>query len=270
MSLMNVQQKSPNQRMIGLVLGAGMGFIYSIVSISINPLFIRDLPLYANLKVSLSQVFWSTLAGGLVGFIVNLTESGFSGVVIASLLGSLAIFVGTLVKASQSYGAYGLVLVVFIYTILPLTVFFMPLSLLFRWAAGYFNRNPERKWWQWQTLRVYLLLIALAVMIGSFPLYSTEAQKALHNMNKYIQWTQYPSGEKVPYAFATVEGVVRNADRQYNLEWTDDLSRFPTPLASESGAASVSLQMVIAHFGNGQIVACLFNEDASLYLCSSE
>jgi len=79
-----------------------------------------------------------------MGFFVNWSENGFLGVMLASFLGVVTIFSGTLLNAAQSYGAYGIVIVGLAYLILPTTVLFLPLTGLLRWPAGYFQQIADK------------------------------------------------------------------------------------------------------------------------------
>jgi hypothetical protein len=152
--------------------------------------------------------------------------------------------------------------------ILPMTVLFIPLTALLRWSAGYFLQIVDRPWWIWRSLRLYLVLITSAVIVGSMPLYSTEARISLRKMDELIKQVQTSNPENAPWEFQTVAGTIRQADRKYGLEWTDDLRRFPYSLTGEDKFSSVTLQVVFAYFDSGETIACLFRDDASLYLCT--
>ncbi len=260
-------RKYPSRRMLGLCVGAGMGFLYSLIAATINLISIRDIPIYSSPVLIMNQVFWATLAGGVMGFIVNWPEAGFLGVLVASLLGAVTIFLGTLLKATQTYGAYGMVLVGFAYVILPMTVLFVPMTALLRWAAGYFLQIADRPWWVWRSLRLYLVLIAIVVITGSLALYPSEARASLRKMDELIKQVQASGPNDAPWAFQTVAETISRADDKYSLEWTDDLGRFPYSLAGEDNNSGTTLQVVFAYFDSGETIACLFKNETTLNLC---
>jgi len=257
-----------NRRKTGLLIGAGIGFLYSLVASTINPLLIRDLPLYSNSMANLNQIFWATLAGAVMGYIVNWPEAGLPGIMLASLLGSVTIFIETLIRATQSYGTYGLLLVTFIYIILPLSVFFLPLTGLLRWVSGYLLQSGNSPWWKWYSLRMYLSLIILSILVGSLKLYSAEARASLHKVNETIKLVQSSGVDKSPWGFRNIADTTYKADRHYQLEWTDDMSRFPYPFGGEDNTSSPTFGVVLVYFKGGETITCLVRStDANVYLC---
>jgi hypothetical protein len=256
------------QRKIGLILGAAMGFLYSLISTYINYAFIRDIPLFNDVSANLTQIVFYTLAGALMGFVVNWPEVGFFGIAAASLLGSIIIFIGALIKSLQVQGSYGLLLVAFFYFTLPLAALFVPLTALLRWAAGDIQQHPRRRFWTWHSLRVYLGLLLLTVIVGSFAMYSSEAWSNLRLMNEKIIQVQSSDLKDLPQPFKEISAVVANASRDYSLEWTDDLERFPYSLNGEEDSVGLSLRAVFAYFSSGESVACLFSSETSFYFCA--
>lgn len=245
-----------------------MGFLYSLIATNVNLIFIRDLPLYNNFWINVNEIFWATLAGGLMGFIVNWPEAPYLGVFLASLLGGLTIVIGTLINALQVRGSFGLVIITFFYIVFPLIALFVPLTALLRWVAGYLLKMTDRTWWKWHSLRLYLALFASVLIVGGFTLYSKEARTLLKAMNTQIINVQTSGTEGVPYVFQTVSEVVAKASPEYTLEWTDDLKRFPFSLQGDENNAGTFLQMVLVYFKSGEEIACLYKNNAVMYLCA--
>jgi len=263
---MNISYKFPSRRILGFKIGLGLGFLYSLISATINLLLIHDVPLYSNSAHILNQVFWATLVAGIMGLIVNWSETGFPGLLVASLLGAITIFIETLLRAAHDFGAFGLVLVSFAYMILPMAVLFIPLNALLRWAAGYFLQIANQPWWSWRSLRVRMILIIIAVVVGSMPLYSSEARDSLHKMDEIIRLVRVSGPEESPWAFKPVVEIVGQAEGNYSLEWTDDIRRFPFSLIGEENRGSTQ-QIVFAYFDSGKQIACLFGREVTLTLC---
>jgi hypothetical protein len=225
-----------------MIVGATLGLLYSLIATNINLIFVRDLPLYNNTWVNINQIFWATLAGAVMGFVVNWPEASYLGIFVASLLGGLTIVIGTLIKALQVNGSFGFVIITFFYIIFPLIALFVPLTALLRWVS--------------------------AVLVGSFEMYSTEARNVLQAMNSQIIKIQTSGVKDVPFAFKTVSEVVANASSEYSLEWTDDLQRFPFSFQGDENNSGTFLQMVLVYFKSGETIACLYKNNAVLYLCA--
>lgn len=260
-------QNLVGKRILGLLFGAGVGFIYSLVSATINHIFIRDIPLYLDASTVFNQVILTTLAGAAMGYVVNWPEQGVIGVAVASLLGTLAMILTSVVNALAGGGMVAIVLLAYVYIGLPIAVLFIPLTGLFRWAASSFQNNIRARGWGARSLKIPLVLVSIAIIVGSFSLYSAEARNTLYKMNGYIQEAQTTGNEKIPTAFRQVAQIARQGGQEYTLEWSDDLGRFPMLLADDAGYSSVAYQVVLAHFKSGETIACLFDKDASLFFC---
>lgn len=261
-------QNLVGKRILGLLFGAGVGFIYSLVSATINHIFIRDIPLYLDASAVFNQVILTTLASAVMGYVVNWPEQGVIGVAVASLLGTLAMILTSVVNTLAGGGMVAVVLLSYVYIGPPIAVLFIPLTGLFRWSASSFQNNIRARGWGARSLKIPLALVSLAIIVGSFSLYSAEARNTLYKMNGYIQEAQTSGNEKIPTAFRQVAQIARQEGQEYTLEWSDDLKRFPMLLTDEAGYSSFAYQMVLAHFKSGETIACLFDKDASLFYCA--
>lgn len=260
-------QNMVGKRILGLLFGAGVGFIYSLVSATINHIYIRDIPLYLDASAVFNHVILTTLAGAAMGYVVNWPEQGVIGVAVASLLGTLAMIITSVANALAGGGQVAVVLLAYVYIGMPIAVMFIPLSGLFRWAAGSFQNKIRSRGWGARSLKIPMALVLLAILVGSFSLYSAEARKTLYKMNGYIQEAQVSGNEKIPAAFQQVAQIARQGGQDYTLEWSDDLGRFPMLLADDAGYRGFTYQVVLAHFKSGETIACLFDTDALLFFC---
>jgi hypothetical protein len=262
-----------DRRSMGAVLGAILGFSYSLVAQTINYFVVPDISLYSDGNI-LFRIIFSTMAGGFLGFVVNAFSNGAVGVLVGSLVGMAAIIVGGLSRAtSTSSEATALVAFTLLYTFIPMTVLFMPLTALLRWATGYYSNEGVSTFSgifsRWRYLRVVLGLVTVAVLFGSFVMIPDEGRTMLKNMDNYIHQAQISGVEKVPTAFQSVAEVVKTASSKYTLEWTDDLSKYPSSLGSEDAPAQVTslYNLVIARFESGEKIICIFRLDGGLYIC---
>lgn len=262
------------RRTLGAILGGVLGLAYTLFTQTVNYFVIPDLPLYSNGN-ALSKIFLGTLIGAFLGFLVNAFANGVVGVLIGSLLGTAAVVFGGLSRAaSTSSEATALVALTLLYTFIPMTVLFMPLCALLRWAAGYYFQEGvvtvSGMFSRWRYLRVILGMIVLAFLFGSFVIIPVEGRKMLENMDEYIRNAQASGTDNVPVQFNPVVEKVQSASSNYSLEWTDDLSKYPSTLGSEDSPTHVTTiyNLILARFESGEKIACIFRLNGSLYICS--
>jgi len=262
-----------NRRTMGALLGSVLGFTYSVVTQTVNYFMVPDLPLYSDGNL-VFRILFGTLTGAFLGFLVNAFENGLVGTVVGSLLGTLAVVFGGLSRASSSSETIALVALTLVYTFIPITVLFLPLTALLRWAAGYYHHEGVvtigGMFSRWRNMRVILGLIALAILFGSFVIIPKEGRMLLAQMDEYVRSAQATGAENVPSIFRSVVEVAQRASSSYSLEWTDDLAKYPFSLGSEDSPTQVSelLNVVFVRFESGEEIACVFRLTGTLYTCT--
>jgi hypothetical protein len=267
-------KKNLDRRTLGAILGALLGFTYTLFTQTANYIVVPDLPLYSDGN-ALFRILFGTLTGAFLGFLVNAFSNGVAGVLIGSLLGTAGVVFGGLSRAaSTSSEATALVALTLLYTFIPMTVLFMPLSALLRWAAGYYFHEGVGTFGgmvsRWRYLRVILGMIILSVLFGSFVIIPVEGRKMLASMDEYIRDAQASGADNVSTLFKPVVETIQRASSAYSLEWTDDLSKYPSALGSEDAPAQVNsiYNVVFARFESGEKIACIFHLNGSLFICS--
>jgi hypothetical protein len=263
-----------DRRALGAILGAILGLSYSLITQMANYFIVPDLPLYSDGN-AIFRILFGTFIGAFLGFLVNAFTNGVVGILVGSLLGTAGVVFGGLSRAaSTSSETTALVALTLLYTFIPLTVLFMPLTGLLRWAAGYYFHEgvvtAAGMLSRWRYLRVILGMIILAVLFGSFVIIPVEGRKMLARMDEYICNARVSGMDNVPTLFIPVVDVVRGASPEYTLEWTDDLNRYPSSLGSEDAPSQVNsiFNIVIARFASGEKIACIFRQNGSIYICS--
>jgi hypothetical protein len=148
-----------NRRSMGALLGGVLGFTYTLFTQTVNYFVVEDLPLYSDGN-SFFRILFGTLSGVFLGFLVNAFENGLAGVLAGSLLGTLAVVLGGLSRAGSSAETAALVALTLVYTFIPITVLFLPLTRLLRWTAGYYHREgiitAGGMFSRWRFIRVIL------------------------------------------------------------------------------------------------------------------
>lgn len=262
-----------NRRSMGALLGGTLGFTYSIFTQTVNYFVVPDLPLYSDGNL-LFRILFGTLTGAFLGFLVNAFENGLVGTVVGSLLGTTAVVFGGLSRASSSSETIALVALTLVYTFIPITVLFLPLTALLRWAAGYYHHEGvvtiRGMFSRWRNMRVILGLIALGILFGSLVIIPKEGRMMLALMDEYVRNAQATGAENVPSIFRSVVEVAQGASSSYTLEWTDDLSKYPFSLGSEDSPTQVTelLNIVFVRFESGEEIACVFRRTGTLFTCT--
>lgn len=252
----------------GLAIGFATGILYGLVSAHINHILYPNFQLDYQLGRALLSMLEAGLVVGLLGGIASATPSSYQGVLAASILGALSVVAAGIIGGSEQDIIANLLLMV--YGFLPLAALFLPLSALLRWADNRLIDSSETSAWTWRRLRGSVILLGLALLVGTFSAYPREAQVSLARMQRLITNAQQTNGqETTPYLFANVAPIVKNASPYYTLEWSDDISKFPMGSGREGlTTLPMAYNMVTARFASGEVIACLFSSDGAVQLCA--
>lgn len=253
--------------LLGLGTGFVAGMLYELVSTHINLVLYPDLPLHYQAGEALLSALQSGLTVGALGFIACVIPVSYAGVLIASALGAAGVVIAGIIGGTEQDIVANLLLTV--YGFLPLVALFIPLSALLRWSANRLGDDSDRPLASWNRLKGVVILLGLAALIGNFSAYPREARVSLERMQQYISSARSTGGENVPFMFADMAPIVKNAGQDYTLEWSEDTSAFPTGNGRESLASAQMLTtLVTARFETGEVIACMFRSDGALQLCA--
>ena len=257
-----------NRIIIGLLLGAGMGLTYGLVSQAINLVALRGIPLYDPPPGRLVHILVSTLAGAGVGLLASWPQEGLVGVFLGSLGGALAVSLQGVWKAAGD-GALLVSLLVMIYTFIPRLFYFLPLAAAVRWGIGRWeNSGEDGRGWLWQKARLPIGLLLAAMLVGSLALYPSQVRAALRAMDRMLgEALEANNRASLPDALKVVEGFPYGARGFYTLEWSEatDLFQGPRPVTSEAYQDA----LIIVRFENGFVLQCLYTLPLARPLCSS-
>lgn len=263
----NYTISNQSRAMLGLWLGLTVALVYGLVLVNINSILFWGLPVYRDLAQDFLTLFESVVAGALLGYISNRFSSGIQGVIVASIVAALSVvFTGMISQDTRDVMANFLLMV---YGFLPLATLFVPFTAILRWAVAQWFEVRDLPWIAWRKMRIPVILLGLAAVVGSFSSYPGSAREMFTEMDGYIQSARTTGEENVPVYFAWVVPDIQRASDGYSFSWTDDVSQFPMGSGSESlTAVQVVYEMVTIHFESGERVACLFRSNGSIQLCS--
>lgn len=251
----------------GFGIGFAAGIAYSLVSEHINALLYAEFHIYYRVSESMLAMLQAGLVVALLGFLACLPDSSYRGMLVAAVVCTVGLIVSGMRGATESGMATTALLTA--YTFLPMVILFLPLSGLLRWSANLFYNEDPTPQPRWQKLKGIVILVGLALLVGSFSAYPQNARVALGRMQAVIEKVQAGDNTNLPYFFENIAPTVQEAGRGYRLSWSDDTSFFPLGTGAESlVAVDTSISAVTARFESGETVACLFRSDGSFQLCA--
>jgi hypothetical protein len=122
--------------------------------------------------------------------------------------------------------------------------------------------DPRLRW------RAVVTLLLLGTLVGGASLYSREEKKVLTAMHENIRTVQGTAKDETSAVFQPVADIIHQADRNYALELTSDLDRFPISVEMEDPLMAPRVEIVFAYFDSGETIACLFRlRDAAPQIC---
>ncbi len=254
------------RRLLGGLLGLGLGFLIGLVSQEINPLLVPSISFYQPPFGALVNILLATAIGGILGMAITWPSGSVNGVLLGAVVAGAmlagAVYVLSELASGLDMGgraSLGLLL-------LPLAGMAIPLTLIFRLAvnrAEEARRDPPRAW---QAIALPAALVLAAVLIGLTAMVPPAGRVELLATRQLIDANMgsatLPVSLKPPY----VRDFPTRAQGTYRLEWTNrDLNTFAIPrgsLANESEHA-----VVVAHFENGYWLACLYEGEQDVPTC---
>lgn len=244
-----------NRRILGFIIGATFGLIYSWVSQFVNVWALPGIPLYEPPIGRVETILLTALLMGLLSLIVIWDQESLWGLIIASLAGVVLSSYGAHLNSGET--EFSKTVIVFVFTFMPRLVFFLPLGLFFRWLTNtvedaiLISRGRLRRF-----LIFVVVLSVVAVVGGRFSILPQEALTAVQKAHTLLVESM-PIEERadLPVELQLVDGFVEYAEGPYTLEWSSDADRLPVtrPIASLSTLES----LVIFRFENGFIFGCV-------------
>ena len=251
-------QKDPYRRWFGLLLGAAIGLGYGFVSQTINHLLLPGISFYQPPFGPLGNLLMAVLLGALLGLVTAWPDTGFTGVVLSSLLGSLALSVPTLLTGPSGAEAMSSRLTAVIIIFVPTAAVLAPLMTLLRWLIARevdYRRDPLT----WQRVLYPLLIVLISAALGFTFMLPPLGRAVTPRMNALVQQAlQAATTQQLPEPLQSPEvpGFLQNARGPYTLQWDkDDTNRFAIPRPATS---FYDQSIVVARFASGYWLVCMY------------
>jgi hypothetical protein len=257
----------------GALLGVLISATYGFVAETINFILTPGIPFYFHPFGAIGNILYIVLLGVITGIVCSWPEKALTG----AGIGSLTIFIGMEIRQIISIGfpfsilvftAYGLFALVAIAWVICLSILFVG---LLRIAIDIQSEKSHLNFWNWQRVRMVLLILVIAVIAGSFHTLSDSQIFALKTANRLVkQGLQFQNTAQLPSALQdeNVEDFVQNASNTYQLEVNDFMSNNFVQLFPGIEIGSED-HVVMIYFGNDWKMACLIRVGKSTK-CASE
>lgn len=248
-----------HRRLIGMLLGAGIGLTYGLVSQAINYIALPGIHFYQPPLGAVGNTVLYVFVGASLGLVNAWLPNAVTSTFLGSATGALMITLSALLAGGSDSDGISTKAAMTALIFLPIAAALVPLLALHRWAT---NKEIEARIDQipaWRRVLAPLALLILAGIVGAFSLYPARARIVISRMKVMLQAgtaTSDVSGLPTPLQSDRVGGFLQQAQGSYTLEWDHtDINRFAIPRRMvERSEESV----VIARFENGWMLVCLF------------
>ena len=242
----------------GVIFGVILGLAYGLVSLSINNIFLPGIPLYAPPQGKFLSIIEWMVVGGALGFLVAWPKEFFVGVLISSVIGTLASsFLSLWAETGSLANLINASVVIFV-SFLPRVVIFLPVFILIRWSANTWEQ--ETLYTPYVTrgrIRSVLLVVLVGMLAGIFSLYSAGSRQSLANLNELIlKGRQASSTSSLPQALQRVNDFQNYSYLPYTLNVISDPEEIPVPQPAPGYDQNITAIVVL--FSNGFRFGCVY------------
>jgi hypothetical protein len=247
-----------------LLIGAVLGFLYGLVTQTINMFALPGVPL-AQTSHILTNILVATIGGASLGLITAWPDETLTGIISGSLAAGILITANAVYQAEFQFWA---LLILFLFTFLPLVVIYMPLAALIRYLVlGWEEKNELQIFTLRRKMIMLALITGLPILMGAFSLFSKEDRAAIQSMNNLIQTgMQATAVEELPRPLQPVRGFVRYAQGSYTLEVISDPDIIP--VSRPPASMDVTETAILVRYKNGFRFGCVFTPLSANPICS--
>jgi MFS family permease len=254
------------RRMVGLLLGLGLGLAYGLSSQTINRIMLPGIMLHQPPLGLPGNILLWTMAAAALGLATAWPKESLIGAILGGTMGASILTVVTLITGRTDAEVWAGKLLGTLFLFIPIAGLLIPLTGVFRWTVNKTIEARVDKEPVWYVVRWPVLLLVLVVAIGTFALLPPHARIMLTRTDEMLKkGLELPTQNQLPEPLQNerVGGFIEHAGDKYTLEWENtDINRFaiPRPLTEQPWEESV----VIAYFNSGWKLVCLYaDSDAS-------
>jgi hypothetical protein len=246
-----------SRRVIGFILGAGVGLVYGLISLNINYLALPGIPLAEPPLGRPLLTVVIAIGGGLFGLLAAWPDETVSGIILSAVAGAAVSTISSAFSGIAPDAVFGSWTVLF-FSFFPRAILFVVIAWPLRRVLTLWDEELAAVTFSIPRLAFSaLILLVIAGGVGALSLYPKEARQALRSMNQLVQ-AAIPATrvEDLPEPLRPVERLLQNAQGAYTLEWSDNPDLLPVkrPFADYG----VQESLVVATFKNGYVFGCAY------------
>jgi len=257
----SLEAQNRYRRQYGILLGIAMGLVFGLVSQWINRIALPGIPLFQPPMGPALNTLLDVAVGGALGLVtawsLSSTTGIFAGAGIAALFTAASLLMTGTTMPNQSVAKFLSVA----FLTLPIAAVFVPVTGIFRWVVNKEEETRSEPPFSLERIRLPVLAVMVAGVVGAFWLYPARARIMIPRMHAMLQSAAgAPEAASLPKSLqpTDVDEFSTRGHGFYELLWDrDESNKFAIPRFANTPAGQ---GVVIAHFDNGYLVACLWSD----------
>jgi hypothetical protein len=259
-----------HRRRFGVLLGALVGLVFGVISQYINFLVLPGYPLYQPPLGAAGNTLLILLLGVCLGLIVTWAETGARGVILGCLFGALLIDISVLLSGRTAPEAWSTKIAAVLIIFVPIAGALAPLLAAYRWIASreeyaFRDSRSAQPPGAFQRFAPPAALVIVMAALGLTAMFGRLGRINVPRMQAMIEaGLSATSVEALPKPLTPEYGVeyfLQKAQRPYTLQWDkDEINRYAIP---RPGSNQSEQSTVVARFGNGYLLACMYANTVS-------
>ena len=252
------------RRLVGLISGLVLGFVYAITSNFINAVVLPDIPFYYPWPGPVFLILGATLVAGIMGLITAWSDETFLGMLIAAIFGAAV----SSLYSWRTEGAPPTFLVLAVITFIPRMFLYLPLGIAVQWILRQWQRISLTGARNWGKVIVPAVCLVFAIGAAAFSLYASEIRYALTTTNRLVQEGMAAASEEdIPEPLQNVWYYSAFAKGDYTLEVSLEPDRLPVQRPIAEYGKLVTL--IIVRHENRFMYGCVYTPPRILPVCGN-
>lgn len=254
-----IQSGNRYRRVAGVVIGAGLGLVYGVITQSINSIVFPGLPFHLPPYGPAVNEVLCFLGGASLGLLSAWPQESAIGILIASVTGALVIGGATLATTRINWESGSGVILIILVLMLPITAIVVPIVASLRWATNKQEDSYRAGYLTWSRVLAPLLLMIVTGGLAATTLYPPEARPALERVNALVRAGQVAINVNdlpEPFKSDAMAGFLENAKGTFTLEWNRQFDRYGAIILP--GVDPREQSVVVVYLQNNWTFACLF------------
>jgi hypothetical protein len=252
---------------LGMLLATAMGFLYALISQTINQVVIKDIQLHTGMPSPLTMILIIVLAAVVLGFLASLPANAVYGALLSGSAGGVLLTIKAFLTDSAPSQTFLSVVATIFSVFVPSAILFMILALMLRWSVkqlleGYFIRNK----FSLDHFLPILLPLFVAAFMGGVSLKNAEFRHDLHLVDAHLKQANLATTiTDLPESLQAIPGFFIHRNEPYQLEPSTDIDLY----AGEppEGILEREKGIILVHYEDGFKLTCLTIDESDRVIC---